>query len=262
MPNKSLPFSAGLIGVSFCTGKYRIRRKKSPYTVVEYVTDGEGCVMTEEGFQTVGKDRIYICPAEAPHDYYSSADRPWVKIWMNIRGRVPLALLREYGLSGTVIADGKPLRPLFEQLRALVYSEKTNDECQDEILVLFIKIINGLYLIRKQKTQDAEAVEMKLFLDANTHRLVGNAELSAHVYRSPDYCVKLFRREYGTTPYNYQLLQKMTIAQQMLAQTDIPISKLSEALGYSDPHYFSGLFKQKCGMSPKDYRKASKAANE
>lgn len=256
IPNKSLPFSAALIGISFCTpGKYHIRRECSPFTVLEYIVEGEGYVMQDEEFRLVGKDQIYICPANAPHDYYSSYDKPWTKIWMNVYGRVPLTLLQEYGLSGTVIADAKPLKPLFEQLRELIYCEKTNDECQNEILALLIRIINGLFLMKRQKEKDSEAVSMKMFLDGNTHRLVSNAELAAHVFHSPDYCVKLFKREYGTTPYDYQLAQKMDIACRMLRQTDIPIAELSTALGYADAHYFSGLFKQKCGMSPRAYRK-------
>ena len=80
IPNKSLPFSAALIGISFCSGRYHIRRKLSPFTVLEYVTDGEGYVMQDGEFKLVGKDKIYICPANMPHDYYSSADKPWTKI--------------------------------------------------------------------------------------------------------------------------------------------------------------------------------------
>ena len=258
IPNKSLPFSAALIGISFCSGRYHIRRKLSPFTVLEYVTDGEGYVMQDGEFKLVGKDKIYICPANMPHDYYSSADKPWTKIWMNVYGRVPLTLLEEYGLSGIVIADGKPLKPLFEALRELVYSTKTNDECQSEILALLIKIINGLYVLNRQITNDAEAVEMKLFLDGNSHRIVSNSELAAHIFRSPDYSVKLFKREFGITPYDYQLKQKMATACRMLKQTDISISELASILGYSDSHYFSGLFKQKVGLCPKDFHKHGK----
>ena len=96
---------------------------------------------------------------------------------------------------------------------------------------------------------------MKMLLDGNVHRLVSNAELAAQIFRSADYCVKLFKKEFGTTPYDYQLTQKMSLAKQMLRQTAIPIAELASALGYSDAHYFSGLFKQKCGMSPRAYRK-------
>lgn len=258
IPDRSLPFSVALIGISFCTKKYHIKRAMSPFTVMEYVVEGEGYVVKDGDPCLVGKDSVYICPAGVPHDYYSSAERPWTKIWMNIYGSAPTALLKESVASGTVIMEGRPLKPLFEELRTLIYSEKSNEECQSEIFSLYIKIINGLFLIKNREAKNPEALEMKMLLDSNTHRLVSNGELSAHIYRSPDYCVKLFKQEFGTTPYNYQLEQKMSVARKMLAQTDIPVYELAEVLGYSDAHYFSGLFKSKCGSTPTEYRKRRK----
>ncbi|MBQ4296869.1 MAG: AraC family transcriptional regulator [Clostridia bacterium] len=258
IPDRSLPFSTSLIGVSYCTGKYHIKRKCSPFTVVEYVVDGEGYVKDGDVFRPAGKDQIYICPANAPHDYCSSSEKPWTKIWMNLYGNVPLILLHEYGLQGTVVADAKPLKPLFLELKELIHSEKANDECDSEILALFVRIVKGLYLLKdKIKAGNPEAAAMKMLLDGNVHRIVSNAELSAHIYRSPDYAVKLFKEAFSTTPYHYQLEQKMTVACRMLRQTDIRVAKLAETLGYSDAHYFSGVFKQKIGLSPKAYRKSA-----
>ncbi len=254
--DKSNPFEAALIGVSYCSGKYHIKRKNSPYTVVEYIVDGEGYVLKDGEFCLAVKDQIYICPANTPHDYYSSADKPWSKIWMNIYGSIPIFVLKEYGLSGTVIADGKSLKPLFEEVKALVYSEKNNKECRDEITSLFMKIANGLFLLKKQEEHSSEAGMLKMYLDNNLNRIVSNSELASHIFRSPDYCVKLFKAKFGTTPYNYQLEQKIKTACKMLIQTDISIAELSRAVGYSDPMYFSNLFKSKCGMSPSVYRKS------
>ena len=253
--DRALPFSAALIGVSFCSGRYHISRKNSPYTVVEYIVEGEGYVKKDGEFCLAAKDQVYICPANAPQDYYSSSDKPWTKIWMNIYGNVPLLVLKEYGFSGTVIADAKPLKPLFEEVKALIYSDKSNEECRKDILALFMRMVNELFLLKNQEKAADEASAMKLYLDNNKHRIVSNLELSSRIFRSTDYCVKLFKREFGTTPYNYQLEQKILTACQMLSQTDISIIELTSALGYSDPQYFSNLFKSKCGMSPGAYRK-------
>ena len=256
--DRALPFTAALIGISFCSGKYHIRRKNSPYTVVEYIVEGEGYVMKNGEYRPASKDQIYICPANTPHDYYSSADNPWTKIWMNIYGNIPLLVLKEYGLSGTVITDAKPLKPLFEEVKALIYSDKSNEECRKDIFALFMRIANEFFLLNNQKAFSNEASAMKLYLDNNMHRIVSNLELSSHIFRSPDYCVKLFKKEIGTTPYNYQLERKISAACHMLSQTDISISELSVSLGYSDPQYFSNLFKSKCKMSPSTYRKKYK----
>ncbi|MBE6680627.1 MAG: helix-turn-helix domain-containing protein [Ruminococcaceae bacterium] len=256
--DKSHPFEPALIGVSYCTGNYHIKRKNSPFTVMEYIIDGEGYVMKDGKFFPASKDQIYICPANTPHDYYSSSDKPWTKIWMNIYGNIPLLVLKEYGLSGVVITNGLPIKHLFEEVQSLIYSEKSNEECRKDILSLFMRIANELFMLKKQESFSDEASALKIYLDCNKHRIVSNHELSSHIFRSPDYCVKLFKREFGSTPYNYQLEQKISTACQMLTQTDISIQELSNALGYSDPQYFSNLFKSKCGMSPGAYRKKYK----
>lgn len=96
---------------------------------------------------------------------------------------------------------------------------------------------------------------MKDLLDGSTHCIVSNTELATSVFRSTDYCIKLFRREYGVTPYEYWLNEKMRIARHLLRDTTLPVSAVASSLGYEDPQYFSGLFKRKCGMPPQTYRK-------
>ena len=248
------PLFASMIGVSYCDGSYHIRRTRSPLTVVEYILDGEGYVTVNGADHPVTKDSIYILKSGIPHNYYSSAEHPWTKIFMNLEGPLPLLLLEEYGFSDEWLFDGAGLKPIFERVAALVASEASNEDCQRIVSGLFSEMLMQLHLSRIRTVHAPEAVRMKDFLDANTHRLVGNAELAAQIYRSPDYCVKLFKKEYGTTPYDYQLGQKMQLACRMLRHTNMSVAAVSAALGYSDAHYFSGLFKRKQGVSPKAYR--------
>ncbi len=43
-------------------------------------------------------------------------------------------------------------------------------------------------------------------------------------------------------------------AKRMLIHTDLPVSFVSEELGYEDSSYFIRLFKKKCGVSPKQFQ--------
>lgn len=102
---------------------------------------------------------------------------------------------------------------------------------------------------------------MKEYLDANMNRIVSNAELAGSIFRSPDYCVKLFGREYGVTPYEYQLREKMNMACHLLSGTHLAVSEVAEAIGYHDARYFSGLFRRRCGLSPRAFRNSQKQNN-
>ena len=101
-------------------------------------------------------------------------------------------------------------------------------------------------------------VFLKNYLDSHQERIVSADELAKNIFRSKDYCLKLFRREFHITPYAYQIERKMETAKSLLADTHISIGDIAEKLGYSDIHYFSNLFQKKCGCRPSEYRKSRK----
>ena len=87
-----------------------------------------------------------------------------------------------------------------------------------------------------------EALALKKLLDANPHRSVSAKELSKTIFRSPDYCRKLFFRSFGITPYAYQLEQKTERAKILLRETSLSVGEVAGEVGYEDLHYFSNFF--------------------
>ncbi len=255
------PLSAAWIGTSYCSEKYRIIRKKSVSTVAMYIADGAGYIEKNGETHLVTEDMICLFYGGEPHHYYASPQNPWTIIWMNLSGDLANMLAEQYGIADEFIFDGKGLKYIFDRIAALVYNDEiTNFDCQKTIATLYIELLMELRNRVQKKRHHPEAVQLKNFIDANTHRLVGNAELSRLIFHSSDYCIRLFKKEYGKTPYDYQLNQKMNIACQMLRQTDMTVFEIATSLGYNDAHYFSGLFKSKCGLSPNAYRKKYKQA--
>lgn len=54
---------------------------------------------------------------------------------------------------------------------------------------------------------------------------------------------------------NYILDVKVEKAKEMLKGADMTVSEVSLAVGYDNFSYFSKLFKDRTGVSPKEYRK-------
>lgn len=65
----------------------------------------------------------------------------------------------------------------------------------------------------------------------------------------------LFRKEFGISPIAYLNRFRLSVAAQMLSETDLSISDVGAKTGIDDPLYFSKLFKKTYGVSPRDYRK-------
>ena len=66
---------------------------------------------------------------------------------------------------------------------------------------------------------------------------------------------KQFKVETGMAPNQYYLMLKINRAKELLMRDNRPIKDIARRLGFTDPYYFSRLFKQKAGHSPAAFRK-------
>lgn len=67
-----------------------------------------------------------------------------------------------------------------------------------------------------------------------------------------------FRNITGTTPLQYITNLRLELARELLSETDLQISQISERCGFDDPFYFSRCFKKNFSVSPRKYREYKK----
>lgn len=70
----------------------------------------------------------------------------------------------------------------------------------------------------------------------------------------------VFAQETGYTFTEYLAMLRISKAQELLKATTLRSSQIAQAVGYTDPHYFSYIFKKRTGMTPSEYRSGEKAA--
>lgn len=254
--DKEMPFYITLAGITYPDPTYHITRTRADISVIEYVTDGDGYVILDGKTHHVCRDMIYFLPQGKRHNYYSDSKNPFTKIFLNVSGDFCERLVFAYGLSGKCFFDGNGLKPTFEKIVSVIRSDMPDGDVQAILQGIFIEIISRLSVAMRETKHSDEALKLKNFIDSNPERIVSSNELSKIIFRSQDYCQKLFSREFNTTPYAYQLERKMQTAKSLLADTNLSVGEIAEKLGYSDIHYFSNLFYKKCGCRPSIYRKS------
>lgn len=248
------PLYIDLCGVTLKDSKYRIDRPYSALTVLEYVYSGEGYIEKDGKPVPVGADTVYLLCAGHDHRYGSDPDNPWEKIFINISGKLAAQLPAEFGLEPLGIYSGEGMYDLFSRVRAIAEGNpQENDEAA--LVAIFTEALFRLSQKRIRSKHSDEALKMKQLLDSSTGRIVSNEELSRCIFRSKDYCIKRFAAEFGVTPYEYQLSVKIEAACSLLRTTALPIATIAAAVGYNDPQYFSGLFRKRVGMPPREYRR-------
>ncbi len=79
-------------------------------------------------------------------------------------------------------------------------------------------------------------------------------ELAKHVHLTPNYISNMFRETIGESIIDYLTKIRMKHAVRLLADESVRIYEVAEQTGYNSTSYFSVVFKNSFGISPKEYR--------
>lgn len=251
-PNK-IPFSMAMVGITLPSASYKMSRNTANVmNVFEYVLEGEGRILIDGEWQTVKAGDFYILRQGEEQMYRASTADPWKKIWINYVAGYVTAFCDAYGVkSGVYCADG--VKDIFEELIALTRSD------MDKQAVSFA-IADRVHAIIKAAssnvcdTNDGE-YGLKRRISAYVHGRFSLDELAEELHMSKSNVIRIFKREYGVTPYEYLLELKMETAKLLLRDTDLPIKKIADKLCIADEHYFSAMFLKRVGKRPSEYRK-------
>ena len=87
-------------------------------------------------------------------------------------------------------------------------------------------------------------------------------ETARHFGYSPDHLNRIFRENLGKSMREVRLDISMKKAAAFLKDTDIPVSAISEYLGYADTTSLIRMFKTKYGITPAQYRRKIRLPQE
>ncbi|MBE6883502.1 MAG: AraC family transcriptional regulator [Ruminococcaceae bacterium] len=251
------PFYVVIAGVSYCDGSYHIKRRESDVLCMEYIMEGSGTVIQDGKRFYANKGDVYLLRIGHNHEYYSDEDNPWIKIWLNVSGTLCEAMTEAYGLSSAVIVERAEVKEYFERAVQLCKKGGDVEKINEEIAIIFHEIIQRLSQSyrEKKRIKRSEAARMKSYIDSNFPQEFDIEQLAKNIYKSKSQAIRIFKKEYGKTPYDYFLGQRFKLAGELLRNTNMLIKEIAYQSGFQDEHYFSSLFKKRFGMSPREYRR-------
>lgn len=80
-------------------------------------------------------------------------------------------------------------------------------------------------------------------------------EIAAELQMTPEYLGTQFRKKVGVTYSTYLKQYRIEKAKKMLIGTELKTYEIAQKVGYTDPKYFSKVFKEVTGELPGDYKK-------
>ena len=106
------------------------------------------------------------------------------------------------------------------------------------------RVTAGKRLARQAEYFIREHSEQKFSLD----------EIAGALYVNGNYLSRVFKRETGQTLLYYHNAVRCEKAKQLLTDTDLSVSEVSEAVGFVSPAHFSHIFRKMTGTAPSSWR--------
>ncbi|NWL88947.1 MULTISPECIES: response regulator transcription factor [unclassified Paenibacillus] len=92
------------------------------------------------------------------------------------------------------------------------------------------------------------------FIEDHLGETIGIQDVAAEVHLNPNYFSSLFKEETGLTFSDFVTKRRILEGKRMLAQTDLKIYMIAEKVGYQTSKYFTKVFHDLEGITPKQYR--------
>lgn len=149
----------------------------------------------------------------------------------------------------------KSLESLLQLMVRLHHQDAaTNKGAVNSLHTAAMQLLNS-WLSKERLTPIVEQLQNRLvdsFTDPELHlgRLLDESGYTS------DYVRRLFRKELGMTPGEYLTSLRIGYAKQLMDQQShlrLSVANISLMCGYYDPRYFSRIFRQSTGLSPRGY---------
>lgn len=229
--------------------------------VVHFILDGEGVCYYENKKYIIKKGAIFSIAPGKTVTYMQNSKKPWRSIWFEITGSDCGTLFEQSGLGSDVfvkvVSDYEKFASMFLQA---MNSCNLNEDPQGFIILSHIYRIFGELATEfasdsAQKFIKSQLVEKIVdYIDKNYGNDISAGTIAKAFFISPQYLARIFHHEIKMSPQAYLTSVRLSKAAEMLANGTFTVSSISESVGFSNPYYFSEMFKKKYLVSPKKYR--------
>jgi two-component system, response regulator YesN len=116
-------------------------------------------------------------------------------------------------------------------------------------------IDTAMNMIRNSDRDKPIVQTIKEYIDKNLDKDITRESLAEMVYLNQDYLARIFKKEIGESIGNYITGKRVEVAKEYLEKTSESVNSIAIKVGYDNFSYFTKIFKDRTGMTPKDFRK-------
>ncbi|WP_428773359.1 arabinose operon transcriptional regulator AraC [Vibrio sp.] len=232
--------------------------------ILNITSQGEGTVFADDKAFDVKAGDLLLFPPGVTHYYHRKTDcASWFHRWIYFR---PRAFWTDWltwqeqrdGVFVTRALDEQTMQYIESLFVDIELAAKSDAPYRDDLAINLLEQL----LIRCKTVQpnvvskpiDPRVIEAMNYMTQNLNQEFTLEDIAAHTCLSASRLGHLFRDEMQMTVTQWRDDQRISRAKQLLVTSNYSVNRIGRIVGYTDPLYFSRVFKRKAGVSPKMYR--------
>jgi AraC-like DNA-binding protein len=234
--------------------------------IIIYCIEGSGWLEINKKRIDVNPSEFIIIPANTPHRYGASNNKPWTIYWVHFKGELA-AYITELILNNSEnykpnLSYNDQRIKLFEDIYHNLEKGYSGDALR-YVNMIFSHFLSSLIYEEKfgdtDQNNDKNVVALSVdLMQKKIHAVIKLSEFASFANLSVSHFSAIFKGKTGYSPIEYFNHLKIQKACQYLSFTDMPVKELAMNLGIEDQYYFSRMFTKLMGVSPTEYRKRNK----
>lgn len=235
--------------------KYMVVREKgrNDYHII-LINNGE-CEALYNGkkYTLSSGDFIIYYPREAQqYTFYSEASY----LWCHFTGTILQELLSSCNISSGVYRQKNDtnITESFSNLIQHFYQSKNKNFANADILQLIYSIGDAINRCEKEDKTNL-ILPVLTYITFNYTKKITLDELAKKSGYSKTRFIQIFSEAMGKSPMKYLNDVRLKVSCDMLLSTNLTIGEIAYNCGFSDPLYYSRLFRKKYKVSPSEYKK-------
>lgn len=235
------------------------------FYLLHYVADGKGCFFDGETNHYLQGGQLFLITPGVLTSYVADLASPWHYFWLGFSGEHVGAYLEQLGIGrDTPVLSIGQNKTIPQYVQRMISTEHTNVYgVHYKLQGLFQQLLGDLLSatshamppLKSDSTidrivQDASQYLINHFSDPH----LSIAALAEHYRFDRSYFSRIFKDKYDISPHRYLLALRMRKAKELLLLTDLSVTQIASAVGYTDYAVFSKVFKAKERCSPRQMR--------
>lgn len=227
--------------------------------LIHFVAKGKGRFVCEDREYTVGAGSGFYAPPDKVVYYQADNSDPWEYVWVGFNGVDAGRLLKAVRLSAqSPCFSSKDPQKAIRRIRAIYNANGATTACETEMIGQLYRFFSLLLKENEStvrpKSRQAQYLDTAIrFIERNYSMPISVNAIanSAAISRSQLY--RVFMQELNYTPNEYLTRYRIGIACDLLNSKGVTISEAAYSSGFSDPQYFSRVFKRIKHMTPSEF---------